>query len=335
MSYKRHAVETTLDCLFQRRPDPGQSKGQGSSCQLGSTGGGERFLSSVGLPTLGPRRMLATASCEVKPDMKTTQSLADPGASGRPRPSDGRNHVLRALPSGELDRFDSDLQWTSLARGRTLYQPGDATNWIYFPEGALLSVCARLRDGGWVETNVVGHEGAVGLLEASAKGVMASHVRVHAAGDAWRASCEGYRALARDSHALRSAAHHHAEDVVAELRQSAICHTHHTLDERLCRWILERHDQLGGEALSVTRACLAELMGAQRTSVSESAGRLQQRRLIRSARSKIFVLDRKGLEAGACECRGVLATARRTRQAAGPHLDVFRSSHPATLPAVV
>ena len=196
-------------------------------------------------------------------------------------------------------------------------------------------MCARLRGGGWVETNVVGPEGGIGLLEASAKGVMASHVRVHAAGDAWRASADSYRALAHDSHALRMAMHHHAEDVMAELRQSAVCHTHHTLDARLCRWILERHDQLGGDALTVTRACLAELLGAQRTSVSESASRLQKHKLIRSARSSIIVLDREGLEAGACECRATLASARRSRRAAGPHLAPTPSSHPATLPSVV
>ncbi len=239
------------------------------------------------------------------------------------------------MAAADLQNFEPDLEWVRLPKGRTLYQPGDAAGWLYFPESALLSVSARLRGGGWVETNVVGPEGAVGVLEASAGGVMASHVRVHAAGDAWRASAGGYRAAAAESEAVSLAAHHHAEAVMAELRQSIICHTLHTLDQRLCRWILERHDQLGGDSLAVTRACLADLLGAQRTSVSESASRLQKRGLIRSARSAMFVLDRQGLEAGACECRATVATARRSRQAAGPHLSLTRSSHPATLPSVV
>ena len=244
----------------------------------------------------------------------------------RPRPKEGRNHLLQALAAEELAQLDPDLQWISLQRGRTVYKPGDQASWLYFPENALLSVCARLRSGGWVETNVVGPEGAIGLL---------SGMNVHAAGEAWRTSAESYRALALHSHALRMAMHHHAEDVMAELRQAAVCHAHHTLDARLCRWILERHDQLGGDALAVTRACLAELLGAQRTSISESASRLHKRKLIRSVRASIIVLDRDGLEAGACECRGTLAEARRSRRAAGPHLDLTQSSHPATLPSVV
>ena len=239
------------------------------------------------------------------------------------------------MTSSDLEHFKPDLEWVQLSKGRTLYQPGDTARWLYFPESALLSVSARLRGGGWVETNVVGHEGAIGLLEASAGGVMASHVRVHAGGDAWRTSARSYRAAATESRAVLAAAHEHAEAVMAELRQSVICHTLHTLDQRLCRWILERHDQLGGDSLAVTRACLADLLGAQRTSVSESASRLQRKGLIRSARSAIFVLDRDGLEAGACECRATVATARRSRQAAGPHLVITRSTHPATLPLAV
>ena len=237
------------------------------------------------------------------------------------------------MAAEEIERFSANLDRMALARGRIIYAPGDAAEWLYFPESALLSVCARLRSGGFVETNIVGPEGAVGLLEASAKGIMASHVRVHAAGEVWRASANSYRTMAQESHGLRQAAHHHAEDVMAELRQSAICNAHHGLDQRLCRWILERHDQLGGEALAITRACLAELLGAQRTSISEAASRLQARKLIQSVRGSIIVLDRGGLEAGACECRGTLAEARRSRRAAGPHLDPTQSPHPSTLPS--
>lgn len=256
-------------------------------------------------------------------------------AAPPPRPGDARNHLLRSLPAADLAQFEPGLEWVRLLKGRTLYQPGDVAGWVYFPESALLSVCARLRGDGWVETNVVGQEGAVGAFEASAGGVMASHVRVHAGGDAWRTSAGLYRTAAAQSEAVLVAAHHHAEAVMAELRQSVICHTRHSLDQRLCRWILERHDQLGGDALVVTRACLADLLGAQRTSVSESASRLQKQGLIRSARYAIFVLDRQGLEAGTCECRVTLATARRSRQPAGPHLVIIPSSHPATLPPVL
>ena len=86
------------------------------------------------------------------------------------------------MSGDELDRFGEDVEAVHMVRGRMVYQPGDTAQWLYFPETALLSICTRLRSGGWVETNVVGHEGAVGLLEATARGVMASHVRVHAAG---------------------------------------------------------------------------------------------------------------------------------------------------------
>ena len=236
------------------------------------------------------------------------------------------NHLLRSIAPAERGRLSSELRREHLLKGRTLYRPGDLAERLFFPEDALLSISAKLRSGALVETNVVGREGAIGMMEAAARGVMASHVRVHSAGAAWCVSASAFRAATALNAALQAAARRHVEDLVAELRQSVICHTHHSLDQRLCRWVLERQDQLGGDTICVTRACLADLLGAQRTSVSEAATRLRRRGLIRSVRAAIVVADRNGLETAACECRQTLATAREGRQAAGPHLKPRRRS---------
>ena len=46
--------------------------------------------------------------------------------------------------------------------------------------------------------------------------------------------------------------------------------------------------------------------GAQREGVTEAAGRLQQRKVIRYARGRISVLDRAKLEKSVCECYEVV-----------------------------
>ena len=89
------------------------------------------------------------------------------------------------------------------------------------------AVSAQLRTGGLVETNVVGREGAVGLIEASARGEMTAHVRVHAAGDAWCVSADTFQAATAQSLVAQTAVHRHTEDVMAELRQSVLCHPPH------------------------------------------------------------------------------------------------------------
>jgi Mn-dependent DtxR family transcriptional regulator len=47
---------------------------------------------------------------------------------------------------------------------------------------------------------------------------------------------------------------------------------------------------------------IANMLGVRREGVTELAGRLQRAGYIRYTRGRITVLDRPGLERGACEC---------------------------------
>jgi len=56
----------------------------------------------------------------------------------------------------------------------------------------------------------------------------------------------------------------------------------------------------------MTQAFIANMLGGRRESVTVAAGHLQEARLIHYARGQIKILDRKGLEAVACECYRVV-----------------------------
>jgi CRP-like cAMP-binding protein len=71
------------------------------------------------------------------------------------------------------------------------------------------------------------------------------------------------------------------------------------------------HDQVNGDAFSLTREFLAQMLGVRRSGVSDVAQGMQKDRLTRYARGRIEVLDRAGLEARPRDCnwiiRGALA----------------------------
>jgi len=60
------------------------------------------------------------------------------------------------------------------------------------------------------------------------------------------------------------------------------------------------------DELLLTQESIAHLLGVRREGVTVAAGRLQTAGLISYVRGHIYILDRRGLEASACECYRVI-----------------------------
>ena len=92
--------------------------------------------------------------------------------------------------------------------------------------------------------------------------------------------------------------------LVVQMVQTAGCMRHHTVDEQLCRWLLQMRDRLRSDELRMTQEAIAGMLGVRREGVTEAAGKLQAAGLIRYVRGRIQIVDRMGLERRACECYG-------------------------------
>lgn len=86
------------------------------------------------------------------------------------------------------------------------------------------------------------------------------------------------------------------------VQQHAACNVAHTVEQRMCRWILLTHDRADADVFQLTHEYLSLMLGARRATVTTIAQRLKEQRLIAYTRSKLVVTNRRGLEYCSCEC---------------------------------
>jgi DNA-binding FadR family transcriptional regulator len=90
---------------------------------------------------------------------------------------------------------------------------------------------------------------------------------------------------------------------LSQVQQTAACNAVHSIQPRICKWLLRMHD-LAGPDLLLTQEFLAQMMGVRRTSVTDVAGDLQKAGMITYRRGHIHIVDLEQVRAWACECDG-------------------------------
>jgi CRP-like cAMP-binding protein len=101
---------------------------------------------------------------------------------------------------------------------------------------------------------------------------------------------------------LRASMVRHERVLFAQAQQSAACNASHTVEARMCRWLLRMRDLGQSDDLKLTQDYLAQMLGVRRTSVSLVASTLQQAGLIKYRRGNIHIVDVEGVQDASCEC---------------------------------
>lgn len=171
-----------------------------------------------------------------------------------------------------------------------------------------------------------GNEGFVGVELLLGGGSTPSRAFVRTAGELLRLPAETLRSELDRAGPATHQLLRFTMTLITEVAQTAVCYRHHSLVQRLCRWLLM---SLHREAVA-TQEMIANMLGVRREGVTESSAVLQRLGLIRYLRGHTEVLDRRGLERRAGECcavvkktydsllLGVVATPDRQWTAANP-----------------
>jgi len=213
-----------------------------------------------------------------------------------------RNRLLAALPVEQRWRLGSQLRPVELGMREQIYDTGEAITQIYFPLTCVISVVTAVDDDVAVEVAMIGLEGMAGLPAFLGTAASPHRCFCQVPGQALRLDTVTLRRFLAGDGALHDLLHRYTQAMMAFLAQNLVCNRLHSAEERTARWLAQTHDRVGSDSFQITQDFLAQMLGARRATVSESARTLQQAGLIRYSRGRITILDREGLQAAACQC---------------------------------
>jgi len=214
----------------------------------------------------------------------------------------GQNRILASVSRDLQIRLLPRMEKISLSIRQILYAPDELITHAWFPLSGVVSLVIALKSGETVEVATVGNEGVAGipLLLGADRAPLKAVCQV--AGQALRMRADHFRRSLDEYPEFADLVRRYAQAMFDQVAQTTACNHVHSVQQRMCRWLLTTHDRVGASEFHLTQEFLAQMLGVRRPSVTVAAGQLQRSGLIRYQRGRIQISDRAGLEAGACEC---------------------------------
>lgn len=217
-----------------------------------------------------------------------------------------QNRLLSALSFEERARLLPSMQRVSLTLGQVIYEVEGRLEYAYLPTTSVISSIYTTHEGATAQMALIGNEGITGI------GLFLDHDTAHyrtivqIAGKAIKAPAKLLQAEFARGGTFQHTILRYSHTFLTQLSQTAVCNRLHSVEQRLCRWLLECDDRVNGGEIRMTQENIASMLGVRREGVTVAAGRLKDAGLIRYSRGHIHILDRQGIEAMGCECYGVV-----------------------------
>ncbi|MBF2000819.1 MAG: Crp/Fnr family transcriptional regulator [Synechococcales cyanobacterium C42_A2020_086] len=227
-------------------------------------------------------------------------------AAGSPA---SNNYILASLPEEELSHLLPYLRLVRLEQGTLLYPARQPIDQVLFPTTGVISWVATTQEGDRVETGIIGWEGIVGASVVLGDDTLPFQIEVQLPGEAQVMPADRFQSEFDQCPILQSLVLRFLHTGLVQLAQSAACNRYHTVEARLCRWLLTASDRANSDRLVLTQDTLAGMIGARRPAVTIALGTLQSAGLIQARRGEIRLLNRENLEAATCECYSIVRQA--------------------------
>jgi CRP-like cAMP-binding protein len=216
------------------------------------------------------------------------------------------NHLLAALPHESYERLQSSLEPMTFALGEVVYESGGPMRYVYFPTTSHISLLYTMMDGSTAEMGLVGNEGVVGIALFMGGETTPNRAMVQGGGAAFRMKAKAMLDEFKRGGEFQHLLLRYTQALITQISQTAVCNRLHSVEQRLCRWLLMTHDRAESDQLQMTHEFISNMLGVRREGVTVAAHRLQEAGMISYNRGHIKILDREQLLAHVCECYHVV-----------------------------
>jgi CRP-like cAMP-binding protein len=218
----------------------------------------------------------------------------------------GKNRLLAVLPRDEHERLRPHLVKVPLPLKEILYEANGPIPHVFFPLNGVVSLVILMESGFTLEVGTIGNEGMVGTPVFLGSESSPTRAISQVPGEALRLETKVFQKEMRRRGPLYGLVQRYTQAMINQISQSTVCNRRHSVEKRMCRWLLMSHDRVGADEFPLTQEFLAQMLGVRRPTVSAVAGILQKAGLLTYHRGRLTILDRKGLEAVSCECYRVV-----------------------------
>jgi CRP-like cAMP-binding protein len=219
----------------------------------------------------------------------------------------GKNRLLAALRRDEYKRLLPHLEKVALPLREILYEANGPIPHVFFPLNGVVSLVITMESNVTLEVGTIGNEGMVGTPVFLGAESSPTQAISQVPGDALRMETKVFQEEMKRDGSLFGLVQRYTQAMINQISQSTVCNHRHSVEKRMCRWLLMSHDRVGADEFQLTQEFLAQMLGVRRPTVTAVAGILQKAGHISYHRGRLTILDRKGLEAASCECYEVVA----------------------------